>query len=565
MVLCPFAPFAWLDMVLVNLFDGSGGRTREQQTDQRVANDCMTDQIDRLWARAQRYLAQGDLAPAVATLDSMHARMPGHARTHLVAAQIAWRHDDVRKAASEALEAARVADEKPEVILDVVDNLLLTGEIASAHDCLERLSPDAIDSNELLVRCADLRQELGEHGDSLALLDRALPGTPHDAKLHFYRAQQLAFLGRLREAETGYETSLDLAPSSGRAALPLVRLRRQTAQDNHLDRLEMGLAAVAPGTRDHASLEFARYKVLEDLQQYADAWNALARANAIMSAQSGQDVARQHGALQSLYDISAEFPSRQAEFVHHGPQPIFVIGLPRSGTTVLERLLGNHAEVVSAGELSSFGQQLRWAADHRHVHDQVFADRIGQLDWAELGKRYLAQTQWRAEGKRYFIDKQPVNWMVAGWVQAALPGARLLHMMRDPMDACFSNYRAMFGDAYSWSYRLDSLAQHYHDYRRSMARWHELVPGAILDVSYADLIAKTEDTLREVLDFCSLEWQPACADITLNNRPVSTLSAAQVHEPLHARSMGAWRPYGEHLAELFSAFSGAPAPATTSI
>jgi len=524
----------------------------------------MTDPMGRLWARAQRYLAQGDLAPALATLDSMRARMPTHARTHLLAAQIAWRNDEVRTAASEALEAARLADE-PEGILDVTEVLLLTGEVAAAHECIERLSLDAIESHETLIRCADLRQELGEHGDSLALLDKALPGTPRDAKLHFYRAQQLAFLGRLREAEAGYETSLDLAPSYGRAALPLVRLRRQTLQDNHLGRLETGLAAVASGTRDHAALEFARYKVLEDLQQYAGAWEALARANAIMSAQSGQDAARQHAALRSLYDISAEFASQSAESVPHGPQPIFVIGLPRSGTTVLERLLGNHAEVVSAGELASFGQQLRWAANHRHFHDQVFADRIGKLDWVELGKRYLAQTQWRASGKRYFIDKQPVNWMVAGWLHAALPGSRILHMVRDPMDVCFSNYRAMFGDAYTWSYQLDSLAQHYHDYRRLVSRWHELVPGAILDVSYADLVSETENTLRGVLDFCGLEWEPACVDITLNDRPVSTLSAAQVHEPLHARSIGAWRPYGEHLVELFTSISKMHESARTSV
>lgn len=525
----------------------------------------MTDQSNRLWVRAGRYLAQGDLAPAIATLDSMRARTPGDPRTHLVAAQIAWRQDDVRKATSEALEAARIAGDKPEGVFDVAEVLLLMGEAAAAHDCLDRLAHDMVSSGENLVRCADLRQELGEHGESLALLDRALQGGQPDAKLHFYRAQQLAFLGRLDEAEAAYETSLDLAPSYGRAALPLVRLRRQTAQGNHLGRLEKGLSIVARGSRDHAALEFARYKVLEDLRQYAGAWAALSSANVVMAAQTDQDVARQRVALQSLYDTIAGFSPHKAPSAHEGPQPIFVIGLPRSGTTVLERLLGNHADVVSAGELASFGQQLRWAANHRHVHDRIFAERLGQLDWAELGKRYLAQTQWRAAGKRHFIDKQPVNWMVAGWVHAALPGARILHMVRDPMDACFSNYRAMFGDAYSWSYRLDSLAQHYHDYRRFMARWHELVPGAILDVAYADLISNTEGTVRKVLDFCGLPWQPACTDITRNRGPVSTLSAAQVQEPLHARSLGAWRYYGEHLAGLSRAISGAHAPATTSI
>lgn len=524
----------------------------------------MTDQTDRLWARAHRYLAQGDLAPAIATMDSMRARTPGDPRTHLVAAQIAWQQDDIRKAANEALEAARIVGAKPEGAFDVAEALLLTGEICAAHDCIDRLARDVIGSGEALIRCADLRQELGEHDASLALLDRALQGGQPDAKLHFYRAQQLAFLGRLDDAEVAYEASLDLAPSYGRVALPLVKLRRQTTQSNHLGRLEKGLALVARGSRDHAALEFARYKVLEDLRQYAGAWAALSSANAIMAAQSGQDVARQHDALQSLYNIIGAFSPRKVPSVHEGPQPIFVIGLPRSGTTVLERLLGNHLDVVSAGELASFGQQLRWVANHRHVHDRIFAERLGQVDWAELGKRYLAQTQWRAKGKRYFIDKQPLNWMVAGWMHAALPGARILHMVRDPMDTCFSNYRAMFGDAYSWSYRLDALAQHYHDYRRFMVRWHELVPGAILDVSYADLVSNAEGTMRKVLDFCGLPWQSACTDITLNRRPVSTLSAAQVQEPLHARSLGAWRHYGEHLAGLSRAITGAQAPATTS-
>lgn len=523
----------------------------------------MTDHFDRLWTRARRYLAQGDLAPAIATLDSMRARMPGDPRTHLVATQIAWRNGHVRAAAREALEAARVVGREPEGVLDVTEALLLTGEFAAAHACLEGLGTDTIGSVEGLVRCAELRQDLGEHGESLALLDRALEAGSRDAKLHFYRAQQLAFLGRLSEAEIAYEASLDLAPSYGRAALPLVRLRRQTAQCNHLGRLEKGLAVVVPESRDHAAFEFARYKVLEDLQQYGDAWAALASANAIMAAHSGQEVVRQHMALQGMYETIGEFPSRPAQTFQEGPQPIFVIGLPRSGTTVLERLLGNHADVVSAGELASFGQQLRWASNHRHVHDRVFAECLGQLDWAELGRRYLTQTQWRADGKPRFIDKQPVNWIVAGWMHAALPGARILHMVRDPMDACFSNYRAMFGDAYSWSYRLDALAQHYHDYRRLMSRWHALVPGAILDVSYAGLVSDTEGTMRKVLDFCALPWQPACTDITLNRGPVSTLSAAQVHEPLHARSLGAWRHYGEHLAGLSMAISGVTAATST--
>ncbi|MGH8113329.1 MAG: sulfotransferase [Rhodanobacteraceae bacterium] len=497
-----------------------------------------------------RYLTQEQFAPAHAQLEALQATAPDHVGTHLLAAEIAWSEDRVRDAAAFALDAARLAADDPELICDVVANLLRVGEVVSARQCLEQPALAGALPCMCLVRLADFRLGFGEYADSLALLDKALATGSDAVPIHFYRGRLLTFLGRLEDAESEFQLSLRITPTHGEAALPLVTLRTQTRDSNYLAELTTGLQSVARGTRDHAAFEFARYKTLEDLGRYDEAWQALARANAIMHARTCDDALRQNASLQRSVDYYSSHSLSRAVVTHARPQPIFIIGLPRSGTTVLERMLGNHTQIVAAGELFDFGRQLQWAGDHRHIQDDTFLQRLGGIDLGEVGQRYLAQTQWRAYGARYFIDKQTSNWMLAGLIYAALPGARILHLVREPTDVCFSIFRAMFGDAYAIANDLPSLAAHYKKYRHLMARWHALAPDAILNVSYDELVREPEATLRKVLAHCGLTWEPACLDLAANQNPVSTLSAAQIREPLHARSPGAWRRYETQLLRL---------------
>jgi hypothetical protein len=173
-----------------------------------------------------------------------------------------------------------------------------------------------------------------------------------------------------------------------------------------------------------------------------------------------------------------------------------------------------------------------------------------ELDYHAIGARYLAQTQWRARGRRYFVDKLPANYFFAGAIHRAFPQAPILHMSRDPMDVCFSNYKALFGDACAYSYHLPSLAAHYRSYARLMRHWHEAMPGRILDVAYADLVAAPEAAARRILAHCGLPFEAGCLDISRNASPVATLSTAQVREGIHARANGEWRRYAEPLATL---------------
>jgi hypothetical protein len=233
-----------------------------------------------------------------------------------------------------------------------------------------------------------------------------------------------------------------------------------------------------------------------------------------------------------------------------GPRAVFIVGMPRSGTTLLESLLGRHPQVAAAGELTEFSKQWRQVAD---VHGHAIVDEpllAAVSDYAELGRRYLQQTRWRAQGKAWYIDKLPPNFWLAGFIRKALPQARILHMARAPLDLCFSNWRAMFGDSYAYSYELVALAAHHARYRQLMAHWQAAMPGAIHDVDYAALVAAPEATLRAVCDFLGLPFDAACLDASVDAGPVATISSAQVRAPLRAGARPDWQRYAAQLAAL---------------
>lgn len=515
----------------------------------------MIQSVEEHLRDAAAALANGQLAQAHAQLEALVAAAPGDTRTRLLASRIALREDRIRDAARIALEAADRVPADPALLLATVETLLQTGEVVAARHCMAQPVLAQSRDPRWLLRLARLRQRLDENAEALPLIERAAATGANDPVSRFDYGVQLYFNGRLEEAERQLETGLCEQPTLGRAALALARLRKWTEDHNHVGLILAGLKRVAQGTRDHAALLFALYKELEDVGRDEYAWKVLAQGNAVMHARRPWDAgahARYLDRLLAACDADRVAPQGA---VNPGPQPIFILGMPRSGTTVLERMLGNHSRVAQAGELIDFGMQLHWAADTASTHSDAFISRIPDLDLAEVGQRYLAQTRWRARDKTFYIDKQPPNWVLAGLIHAALPGARILHLVRDPMDVCFSNWRAFFGDTYSYSYAMDTLTAYYRGYRRTLQHWHAVMPGAILDVPYAELVREPDATLRKVLDFCGLAWESGCSDITRNAAPSATLSAAQVRSPVHDRAFGEWRRYAMHLSGLESALA----------
>ncbi len=510
---------------------------------------------DPLWQRAQAYLVRGQLGAARQVLTAFQCAGRGSGvHAYLLAAQLALFDDRVRDAARLALGAAQVASDDVEARCAVAGLLLETGETVAARDCLDRVSPADCRDALPLVHASALRKQLHQHVEALALLDRAKSLGDTSPMLRVMRGASLIANGRLNEAEAEFAAALTVAPAGGRVAVQLVRLRRQTPERNYLAEIGRAARLARPGSEDAAALEFSRYKTLEDLGRFDEAWQVLTRANALVRARLPNTFETYRAALKRLVSVGVPV-NRAAPGKPAGPAPIFIVGMPRSGTTLLERMLGNHSQVALAGELTDFSAQLRWVADTRNLQTDAAMAHVGGLDHAELGRRYLAQTQWYARGRRFYIDKQPTNWLLATAIRAALPDAPILHMLRDPMDTCFSNWRTYFGSAWAYSYDMDTLVAYYNDYRRAMAQWHALMPGAIFDVRYSDLVNDPDATLRKVFAFCGLEWESGCSDITRNAAPSGTVSAVQVRRPLRRDTGGQWRRYADQLAAVADALA----------
>lgn len=505
-----------------------------------------------LWLQGQRHVLDGRLQDARAVFGALLEHHPRQVNARLLLASVILAQGRVREAAEQLRLAASTLPDDAGMVCRVAQSLASLGETNAARACLQHPEVARTRSGPALMALGHVCQGLGLHAEALALMDRARGCGSDSADFRYFHALQLQFNGRLQEAEAGMEACLRLGPTFGRASLSLARIRRQTPANNHVDFIRERLRRVEHGTEDHAAFEFALHKELDDLGRTDQAWAALERGNAVMHARLAYDPDAETRLFDALVEhFDADFLANGSGH-HEGPTPIFIVGLPRSGTTLLERLLGSHPSVAAAGELTDLPRQLRWVAD-RHGHALLDHDLVAdaeRLDYAELGRRYLLQSQWRAGTRGFYIDKLPPNFMLLGHIRRALPRAKVVHMTRDPMDVCFSNYRALFGDSYAYSYDFASLAHHHGLYRRLMRHWHAAMPGFVLDLPYADLVRDTEGACRKLLQFCGLGYEQGCLDPARNTAGVGTLSSAQVRQPIHGRGLGEWQRYARQLAPL---------------
>jgi tetratricopeptide (TPR) repeat protein len=500
-----------------------------------------------------RLMRAGDWAGARNACRQLNARVPQLADGWLAASHIAMAFKEPAGALAAIDRAAAIEPHNARYSVRRAQCLLALGRRAAALDAARAAANAAGKDASTWDAVGTLRSFAADQHGALDAYNRAVALAPEESQFAFNRASVRRFLGDLEGAEADYDRSIARRPLDFEAYLNRSELRVQTAERNHVAELQALARRPELDWRGYVQIHYALAKECEDLGHYAEAFDHLQRGARRRREHLRYDVAVD---VATVEWIAQSYPSAPADpSAEASPEgPIFIVGLPRSGTTLVERVLASHSSMSSAGELDSFAQSLVEAArvksGRTSVPRQELVALSATLDFAALGRDYLARARAAYGGSGRFIDKLPLNYLYCGLIRRALPNARIVHVVRHPMAVCYAMYKTLFKSGYPFSYDLREIARYYAAYRRLMAHWQSTMPGAVYDLKYEDLIADQAGETRKLLEYCGLEWEDGCLAFHRNPTPSMTASASQVRRPLYDSSVSQWRHYEARLSEL---------------
>jgi tetratricopeptide (TPR) repeat protein len=401
--------------------------------------------------------------------------------------------------------------------------------------------------------------------EALANYEKALALKPEFAEALDRKGRALLELGRLAEASDAIEKAIKLAPAKTSFYLNLALSRRMIPGEPHVRAMEELAAEMSSLAADEQiDLNFALGKALADGGDHEQSFRRLLDGNAMKRKQIAYDEAASLGLFErTRTTFTAELLREKAGHGEPSSVPVFIVGMPRSGTTLTEQILASHPKVFGAGEIDDFG---RLAANLAGVYPEAASLMSGE-QFRALGAAYLGRIAGAAPATERVTNKMPDNFVLAGLIHLALPNARIIHTRRDPVDTCLSCFTNLFAGSLGYVYNLAELGRYYRSYEKLMAHWRAVLPpSALLEVQYEEVVADLEGSARRIVAHCGLEWDARCLDFHKTARPVRTASATQVRQPLYASSVGRWRAYESFLEPLLaelgaSVASFAPDPA----
>lgn len=512
--------------------------------------------------------ADGDLEQAEAAIQALLKRDGPSAGALRLLARIRQAAGAPDEAAALLAEVLKTAPDYEAARFDYAMILLQDQKARKARDEAERLLKRAPDQRAYLKLFAAACVALGDHEPVIDLYARLLEGAAatgaETADLRLWRANALKVTGRLEEAVVDYRAALAARPDYGVAWFSLANLKLHDFSEEDVGRMRAAAARPDLPEMDRVYLAFALGKALEDRADYEASWRWYARGNG-MRASLGRyrpEVA-EACAVRTARAFSAEVFAERADWGAPDADPIFVVGLPRSGSTLIEQILASHSRVEGTQELTEIG---RYAGElcgrDPDCGLPVRPEALLQMSADEaraLGERFLIETRtYRREGRPLFIDKMPNNFWHVGLIHLILPRATIIDVRREPMACCFSNLKQLFGTTnQEFTYDLDHIARYYRSYLDLMRHWDEVLPGRVLRVSYEALVEDLEGGVRTLLAHCGLDFEPACLDFHQTRRSVRTPSSEQVRRPLSRDGLTQWRHYEPWLEPLHDALGDA--------
>jgi tetratricopeptide (TPR) repeat protein len=436
--------------------------------------------------------------------------------------------------------------------------LLNQQKVDDAAAAIERacaLNPNNHDAVNVMGRVAF---ERGDLEAALALHRRALVLKPDLSDAYNNMGNVLKELGHLQEAHDAFQEALRLDPNVTGVYVNLADSTKFAPGDRHLATME-ALAAKADGLSktDRIQLDFALGKAYADLKDHVRSFKHLRAGSAAKRTAIAYD---ERATFALFHRIAATFTHELINDKAGGgdpsAMPIFIIGMPRSGTTLVEQIIASHPAVHGAGELQTFNEVVLTVRgpDGNALPYPGFVPALGAQALQRIGAAYVAEVRRLAPGSERVTDKMPSNYYFAGLIRLALPNAKIIHVIRDPVDTCISCFSKLFSAEQNHTYDLGELGRYYRRYERLMAHWHRILPaGSIFDVRYEDVVADLETQARRIIAYCGLSWHHNCLLFHETDRPVRTASATQVRQPIYNSAVGRWRAYEQHLGPLLDA------------
>jgi tetratricopeptide (TPR) repeat protein len=517
--------------------------------------------------RAGSLFSDGDLSAAENILRAFVLRSGNHVEAMRLLARIERQRDalgDAERLLEAALEAA---PNYHAARLDYVYVLIDRQKYPQAREEINTLLKLEPGNRERLSLSAATHAGLGDHEASIALYRQLLAASPDSAELHVLLGHSLQAVGRQREATDCYHAAAAARPAFGDAHWSLANLKTYRFSDGEIAHMRSRVAAAATGPVDRTHLCFALGKAYEDRKEYAQSWQFYERGNALRRAESHyHPEITETNTRRQIEVCTAQFFAARAGAGVPDPDPIFIVGLPRSGSTLIEQIFSSHSRVEGTQELADI-QRIVLELEGRgpdlgnpRYPDPRYPGVLTGLapdEFRRLGERYLASTRAYRKGRPFFTDKMPNNFRHIGLIHLMLPNAKIIDVRREPMACCFGNLKQLFARGQEFTYSIEDIARYYRTYLDLMQHWDAVLSGRVLRVYYESVVEDLEGNVRRILEFCGLDFEPACIEYYKTERSVRTASSEQVRQPIFREGLFQWRNYEPWLGPLRDALGDA--------
>ncbi|MBL4911105.1 MAG: sulfotransferase [Alteromonadaceae bacterium] len=532
-----------------------------------IKPDEFTQLLENVWG----YINSQNVAKALDSCKKLTQSWPTNAEAWFASSFLYFQLRNVEQALLTIEKAIELEPQAPRWQVHKAHILLLLGEKLQALALLTPLMTKAFDDVELCAELALVYNKLQCYHQSISFYQQAINLSPSDAGLYFNLASVQRYLGLLNEAEVNFNWAIFLNAHDYEAYLQRASLRKQTVDDNHVQQLKKLLTTNIVSPIGKAQVCYALAKELEDLQEYQASFEYLTLGATSRRQNIKYDANHDLVTLEKIkqvFDASLfsqtnnEYSDKSSGFGDKNRQAIFILGLPRTGTTLIERIISNHQQVKSAGELNDFAVQMMTQIKNLTASPVNGASKSRlelitlsrQLNFAQLGQTYLKNAKGNLNASindnEKFIDKLPLNSLYVGLIHLALPNAKIIYVKRDPLDTIYAMYKQLFTHGYPFSYDLNELTQYYIAHYKLMQHWQAVLPNAIYTVNYEDVINNVDEQAKLLIDYCDLGWQPQCSEFQYNKAPSTTASASQVRQGIYKSSQGKWQHYPQQLSSV---------------